>query len=54
MLASSSVVFVAGAMVSAWGRGADSSAAGAEASSAAAVLGSSPYQDKFVNFLHST
>jgi hypothetical protein len=44
----------AGAMVSPWGRGADSSTAGAIASSAAAVLGSSPSQDKSVDFLHST
>jgi hypothetical protein len=32
----------------------DSSAAGAKTSSAAAVLGSSPSQDKSVDFLHST
>jgi hypothetical protein len=38
----------------AYGRGADSSAAGAETSSAAAVLGSSPSQDKLVDFLHGT
>jgi hypothetical protein len=52
MLASGSVVSMAGTTVSAWGRGADSSAAGAEASSTAAVLGSSPSQDKSVDFLH--
>jgi hypothetical protein len=54
MLASGSVASTASATVSAWGRGADSSAAGAEASSAVAVLGSSPSQDKSVDFLHST
>jgi hypothetical protein len=36
------------------GRGADSLAAGAKSSSAAAALGSSPSQDKSVNFLRST
>jgi hypothetical protein len=54
MLASGSDASTAGATVSAWGRGADSSAAGVESSSVAAVLGSSPSQDKFVDFLHST
>jgi hypothetical protein len=52
--ASGSVAFVAGATVSAWGRGADSSAASVEPSSATATLGSSPSQDKSVDFLHST
>jgi hypothetical protein len=41
MLASDSVASTAGASVSAWGRGADSSAAGVEPSSATAALGSS-------------
>jgi hypothetical protein len=54
MLASGSVASTAGAMVSAWGRGADSSVAGAESSSVAAALDSSPSEDKSVNFLHST
>jgi hypothetical protein len=54
MLASGSVASTTGATVSAWGRGADSSAAGVESSSAAPVLGSSPSQDKSVDFLHST
>jgi hypothetical protein len=54
MLASSSDASTAGATVSAWGRGAGSSAAGVESSSAAAVLGSSPSQDKSVDFLHNT
>jgi hypothetical protein len=54
MLASDSVASTVGAMVSAWGRGADSSAAGVESSSAAAALGSSPSQDNSVDFLHST
>jgi hypothetical protein len=54
MLASGSVASVGGVTVSAWGRGADSSVAGAEAYSAAAALGSSPSQDKSVDFLHST
>jgi hypothetical protein len=52
MLASGSVASTAGASVSAWGRGEDSSAAGAEPSSATAALGSSPSQDKPVDFLH--
>jgi hypothetical protein len=47
MLASGSEASAAGATVSAWGRGADSSAAGTEASSAVAMLGSSPSQDMF-------
>jgi hypothetical protein len=54
MLASGSIASAAGSMVSPWGRGVDSSATGVEASSAAAVLGSSPSQDKSVDFLHST
>jgi hypothetical protein len=54
MLASGGVATTASATVSAWGRGADSSAAGAESSSATAALGSSSSQDKSVDFLHST
>jgi hypothetical protein len=54
MLASSSVASTAGATVSAWGRGADSSTAGVESSSSTAALGSSSSQVKFVDFLHST
>jgi hypothetical protein len=53
MLASGSVASMAGATVSAWGRGADPSAAGVEPSSATVALGSSPSQDKSVDFLHS-
>jgi hypothetical protein len=45
MLASGSVAFTAGATVSAWGRGADSSAVGVEPSSATTALGSSFSQD---------
>jgi hypothetical protein len=47
------VASAASATVSAWGRGGDSSAAGTDASSATAALGSSPSHDKFVDFLHS-
>jgi hypothetical protein len=54
MLASGSVASATGVMVSACGSGADSSAVGTETSSSAAVLGSSPSQDKSVDFLHST
>jgi hypothetical protein len=54
MLASSSEASTDGATVSPWGRGANSSAAGVESSSVAAALGSSPSQDKSVDFLHST
>jgi hypothetical protein len=54
MLAFGSVASMAGATVSAWGRGADSSTAGIESSLAAATLGSSPYQDKSVDFLRNT
>jgi hypothetical protein len=53
MLAFDSVAPTAGASVSAWGRGADSTAVGVEPSSATATLGSSPSQDKSVDFLHS-
>jgi hypothetical protein len=53
MLASGSVASTAGASVSAWGRGADFSAAGTESSSAIAVLGSSSSQVKSMDFLHS-
>jgi hypothetical protein len=54
MLASGSVDSTTGATISAWGRGADSSAAGVESSSTATALGSSPSQDKSVDILHST
>jgi hypothetical protein len=54
MLASGSVASTAGVTVSAWGWGADYSAVGAESSSATAALGSSPSQDKSIDFLHST
>jgi hypothetical protein len=54
MLASGSVASTAGAMVSAWGTGPNSSAAGVEPSSATAILGSSSSQDRSVDFLHST
>jgi hypothetical protein len=54
MLASGSVASTAGASVSAWGRGADYSVAGAEPSSATAVLGPSSSQVKSVDLLHST
>jgi hypothetical protein len=54
MLASGSVASTAGATVSAWGTGVDSSVAGMDPSSATVVLGSSPSQDKYVDFLHST
>jgi hypothetical protein len=53
MLASGSVASTAGATVSAWGAGANSSAAGVEPSSTIAALGSSSSQDKSVDFLHS-
>jgi hypothetical protein len=54
MLASGSEASMAGATVSAWGTGADPSVAGVEPSLATAALGSSPSQDKSVDFLHST
>jgi hypothetical protein len=54
MLASDSVASMTDATVSAWGRGANSSAAGVESSSVTAALGSSPSQDKSVDFLQST
>jgi hypothetical protein len=54
MLASGSVDSTAGATVSAWGTGPDSSAASVEPSSATAILGSSSSQDRSVDFLHST
>jgi hypothetical protein len=54
MLAFGSEASTARATVSAWGRGADSSAAGVESSSVTAALGSSPSQDKSVDFLQST
>jgi hypothetical protein len=54
MLATTSVASTAGVMVSPRGRGADSSAAGVESSSATTALGSSPSQDKSIDFLQST
>jgi hypothetical protein len=53
-VASGGVAFAPGVTFSAWGRRADSSTAGDGFSSAAAVLGSSPSQDRSVDFLHST
>jgi hypothetical protein len=53
MLASDSEASTADAMVSVWGWRADSSAAGADTSSATTALGSSPSQDKSVDFLQS-
>jgi hypothetical protein len=52
MLASDGVASMVGASVSAWGMGADSSAAGAESSSAIATLGSSSSQVESVDFLY--
>jgi hypothetical protein len=54
MVASGGVAFVTRETVSARGRGADSSTAGDRLSSPAAALGSSPSQDRSVDFLHST
>jgi hypothetical protein len=54
MLSFGSEASTTSATISAWGRGADSSAAGTDASSGTAALGSSSSQDKSVNFLHST
>jgi hypothetical protein len=55
MMASGSVASTAGATVSALGGGGvDSTEACAESSLATAALGSSPSQDKSVDFLHST
>jgi hypothetical protein len=54
MVASGGVASTTCAMVSAWGRGADSSTAGDGSSSPATALGSSPSQDRSVDFLHST
>jgi hypothetical protein len=54
MLASGTVASTAGVMVSARGRGAGSLVAGMESSLATATLGSSPSQDKSVDFLQST
>jgi hypothetical protein len=53
-LASGNVAPAAGASDSAWGAGVDSSAGGAASSSAIAVEGSSPSQDRSVDFLQST
>jgi hypothetical protein len=54
MVASSGVVSAPDAMVSAWGRGVDSSTVAGKFSSAATASGSSPSQDRSVDFLHST
>jgi hypothetical protein len=54
MVASGGVTSATGTTVSPWGREADSSVAGDGFSSVAVVLGSSPSQDRSVNFLHST
>jgi hypothetical protein len=54
MLASGSVASTVGATISAWGSGADSSAAGVESSSATAALVTSLSHDKSVDFLQST
>jgi hypothetical protein len=53
MVASDGVASTPGVMVSAWGRGADSSTVAGGFSSAATVSGSSPSQDKSVDLLHS-
>jgi hypothetical protein len=53
-LASGSVASATGVTVSSCGRGEDSSTASTGFSSPAAVLGSSPSQDKSVDFLHNT
>jgi hypothetical protein len=54
MVASGGVTSAPGATVSPWGREADSSIAGDGFSSVATVLGSSPSQDRSIDFLHST
>jgi hypothetical protein len=54
MVASGGVTSTPSATVSPWEREADSSTAGDGFSSVAAVLGSSPSQDRSVDFLHST
>jgi hypothetical protein len=54
MVASGGVTSAPGTTVSPWGREADSSTAGDGFSLVAAVLGSSPSQDRSVDFLHST
>jgi hypothetical protein len=54
MVASGSVASAPGTTVLAWGRGVDSSSAADGSSSLAAASGSSPSQDKSVDFLHST
>jgi hypothetical protein len=53
-MASDGVDSASGAMVLLWGREADSSTADVRFSSVAAVLGSSPSQDRSIDFLHST
>jgi hypothetical protein len=54
MVASGGVTSAACATVLAWGRGVDSSTAGDWSFSPATALGSSPSQDRSVDFLHST
>jgi hypothetical protein len=53
-VASGGVASAPGATVSPWGREADSSTVGDKFSSVAVVLGSSPSQERSVDFLHST
>jgi hypothetical protein len=53
-VASGGIASVPGATVSAWGRGVHSSIAGDGFSLVAAMLGSSPSQDRSIDFLHST
>jgi hypothetical protein len=54
MVASYGIAFVACATVSVCGRGVDSSTPADQPSSPAAALGSSPSQDRSVDFLHNT
>jgi hypothetical protein len=54
MVASGGVTSAPGATVSAWGREVDSSATADESSSLATASGSSPSQDRSVDFLHNT
>jgi hypothetical protein len=54
MVASCSVASAACATISVCGRGADSSTSADRSSSPAAALGSSPSQDRSVDFLHNT
>jgi hypothetical protein len=54
MVASGNVASAPDAMVSAWGRGVDSSTAAGGFSSVAAASGSSPSQDRSIDFVRST